>query len=266
MRVTQLDVAGGALEVVEVTGDTDAPPLLLMHGGLGSAQLWGVFTARVAAATGRRTVAFSRHGHGWSERPPRPRTPGFMHEEARQVVPEVVAALGLQDPVLVGHSDGASIALIYAAERPSSAVVAMAPHVFVEQICVDEIARIRGEYLDGDLRARMAAHHRDVDAAFFGWCDVWLDPEFRRWDIRELLPRVSAPLFLIQGTRDQYGTLAQLDEIERLAPGPVERLHLDCRHAPFVQGQDETVSAVSEFLSRQLGPDPLLPQQRARPS
>lgn len=249
MTVATLEVPGGALEVIDIPGDRTAPALLLMHGGLGSAQLWGDFSAKLAAATGNRTVAFSRHGHGSSDRPPKPRTPRFMHEEATEVVPEVVAALDLgRDPILIGHSDGASIALIYASEHPARAVVAMAPHVFVEQICVNEIARVREDYVRGDLRSKMAAHHRDVDAAFFGWCDVWLDPEFRRWDIRDLLPRVAAPLLLIQGTGDQYGTLTQLDEIERLAPGPVDRLHLDCRHAPFIQAQDETLRAVDAFV------------------
>jgi pimeloyl-ACP methyl ester carboxylesterase len=219
-----------------------------MHGGLGSARLWGEFPVAVAAATGRRVVAFSRHGHGWSDPPPRPRTPRFMNEEAAEVVPEVVSALELEDPILVGHSDGASIALIYAASRPVSGVVAMAPHVFVEEVCLDEIARVRDEYVGGDLRAKMAAHHLDVDAAFHGWADVWLDPEFPRWDVRELLPRVSAPLSLIQGRSDQYGTLAQLDEIERLASGPVRRLELDCRHAPFVQRLEESVAAVAEMV------------------
>lgn len=249
--MTTLEVAGGALELIDVPGDAGASPLLLMHGGLGSAQLWGEFTAQLAAATSRRTVAFSRHGHGWSDPPPRPRAPRFMHEEAREVTPELVAALDLErDPILVGHSDGASIALIYASEHPARAVVAMAPHVFVEQVCVDEIARVREEYVSGDLRAKMAAHHRDVDVAFFGWCDVWLDPAFRAWDIRGLLPQVNTPLLLIQGTADQYGTLAQLDEIEGLAPRRVERLHLDCRHAPFVQRRDETVDAVARFVER----------------
>jgi pimeloyl-ACP methyl ester carboxylesterase len=171
-----------------------------------------------------------------------------MHEEARDVLPEVLATLGLEDPILIGHSDGASIALIYAAQARVRGVVAIAPHVFVEQVCVDEIARVREQYIAGDLRTRMAGHHKNVDAAFFGWCDVWLDPEFLNWDIRDLLPQVSAPLLLIQGTRDQYGTLAQLDEIERLAPGPVERRHLDCRHAPFIQRRDETVAAVSRIV------------------
>lgn len=250
MRTLTLDVAGGALELIDIPGDAATAPLLLMHGGLGSAALWGAFPAALAAASGRRTVAFSRHAHGWSARPPTRRTPRFMHEEARDVVPAVVAALELEEPILVGHSDGASIALIYAGERRARAVVAIAPHVFVEQVCVDEIARVRGQYLGGELRAKMAAHHRDVDAAFFGWSDVWLDPEFRRWDIRELLPQVNVPLLLVQGICDQYGTLAQLDEIQRLAPGPVERVELDCRHAPFVQRGDETVAAVSRFLRR----------------
>jgi pimeloyl-ACP methyl ester carboxylesterase len=245
-----IDFPGGELEVIDIPGDAAAPPLLLMHGGLGSAQLWAEFTPKLAAATGRRTVAFSRHGHGRSARPRKRRTPRFMHEEAREVVPEVIARLELEAPILVGHSDGASIALIYAAEHRVPGLVAIAPHVFVERVCVDEIARAREQYVHHDLRENMASHHKDVDAAFFGWCDAWLDPAFPRWDIRDLVPRVDAPLLLIQGTRDQYGTLAQLDEIERLAPGPVERLHLDCRHAPFVQRQDETVAAVARFVGQ----------------
>ncbi len=251
MTAATISLGANTLEVVDLPGDDTFPPLLLMHGGLGSARLWGEFPARLAAATGCRTVAFSRFGHGSSDVPPKPRRPRFMHEEAREVVPEVISSLGLEAPILVGHSDGASIALIYAAANATKAVVTMAPHVFVEQVCVDEIGRVREQYVDGDLREKMAPHHRDVDAAFFGWCDVWLDPEFRRWDIRELLPEVGAPLLLIQGTGDQYGTLTQLDEIERLAPGSVTRLHLDCRHAPFVQRMDETVGAVAQFVQRQ---------------
>lgn len=251
MTAATISLGVETLEVLDLPGDEALPPLLLMHGGLGSARLWGDFPAQLAAATGSRTVAFSRFGHGFSDLPPKPRTPRFMHEEAREVVPEVVSSLGIEDPILVGHSDGASIALIYAAANATRAVVAMAPHVFVEQVCVDEIGRVREQYVSGDLREKMAPHHRDVDAAFFGWCDVWLDPEFRRWDIRELLPGVSAPLLLIQGTGDQYGTLTQLDEIERLVQGSTTRLHLDCRHAPFVQRQEETISSATQFVRRQ---------------
>jgi pimeloyl-ACP methyl ester carboxylesterase len=246
-----IDFPGGALEVIEIPGDPGLPGLLLMHGGLGSAQLWEQFAPSIALATGCRTVAFSRHGHGWSARPPTRRSTRFMHDEARDVVPEVLSRLGLKRPIMVGHSDGASIALIYAAEHSVPGIVAMAPHVFVQDICIDEITRAREHYLTGDLRQKMAPHHKDVDAAFFGWCDPWLDPDFRHWDIRDLLPRVASPLLAIQGVDDQYGTLAQLDEIERLTSGPVERLQLDCRHAPFMQRQDETVAAVSHFVARQ---------------
>ncbi len=254
MMPRTIEFPGGELEVIDIPGDESRSPLLLMHGGLGSARLWEEFPFLLAARTGRRVVAFSRHGHGWSAKPPRRRTTSFMHEEAREVVPEVISRLGLIDPILVGHSDGASIALIYAAETRVCGLVAMAPHVFVEQVCVDEIALASEEYVHGGLREKMAPHHKDVDAAFFGWSDVWLDPEFLSWDIRALLPQVRAPLLLIQGTGDQYGTLAQLEEIERLAPGPVERLHLDCRHAPFVQRQPETVEALSRFVEHVSGP------------
>jgi pimeloyl-ACP methyl ester carboxylesterase len=250
MKATTIEFPGGELEVIDIAGDTAAPSLLLMHGGLGSARLWAEFAPKLAAVTGRRTVAFSRHGHGWSAPPSTRRTPRFMHEEAREVVPEVVSRLELGAPILVGHSDGASIALIYAAEHRVPGLVAIAPHVFVEQTSVDEIARAREQYLRDDLRSKMAPHHKDVDAAFLGWCDVWLDPEFRAWDIRDLVAKVRAPMLLIQGTHDQYGTLAQLDEIERVGAGPVERLELDCRHAPFVQRQDEAVAAVSRFVRR----------------
>jgi pimeloyl-ACP methyl ester carboxylesterase len=248
---------GAPLEVLDIPGDHGLAPLVLMHGGLGSAQLWDEFRPQVAAATGRRTVAFSRHGHGWSARPPKPRTPRFMHEEARTVVPMLLERLELDQPVLIGHSDGASIALIHAAQHQQgpltpSALVTMAPHLFVEEKCVSEIARVREQYQSGDLREKMAPHHADVDAAFFGWSDVWLDPEFRAWDIRELVARIEVPILAIQGLEDQFGTLAQLDELERLAQGPVQRLHLDCRHAPFVQRTPETVAAVCEFVEARL--------------
>ena len=244
-----LDFPGGELEVVDLPGEADGHPLVLMHGGLGSAGLWDEFSHALNSETGCRIVAFSRHGHGRSAPPPKPRTPAFMHEEAREVLPEILARLQLESPVLVGHSDGASIALIYAADHQVPGLVAIAPHVFVEQVCIDEITRARERYENGDLREKMVPHHHDVDSAFFGWCDVWLDPAFPAWDIRELVRRVAAPMLLIQGIADQYGTLAQLDEIERLAPGPVQRLQLDCRHAPFMQRPEETVEAIVRFVS-----------------
>src|SRR4051794_39737867 len=245
-------VAGRRLEHAEIPGAD--PALLLLHEGLGSVRLWRDFPAELAAATGRRTIAFSRFGHGDSDAPPRPRTPSFMHEEAREVLPEVRAQLGLDDVVLVGHSDGASIALIHAAEHPVRAAVAMAPHVFVEEMCLAEIRDVRELYVDG-LRERMSRHHRDPDGAFYGWNDVWLHPDFPDWDLRPLLSRISAPLLLIQGERDQYGTMAQLDEVERLAAGPVERVHLDARHAPQIEAPGETLEAITRFI-RAVAPRP----------
>ncbi len=249
MPSSTLSSAAGKLEFLDIPGDPDKPPFVLLHEGLGSVGLWRGFPERLAAATGRRTVAFSRFGHGQSDPPPKPRTPSFMHEEALEVLPKILADLGLDEPVLVGHSDGASIALIYAADHPVHAVVAIAPHVFVEDICLVEIRRAREAYETGDLRERIARHHRDPDAAFFGWNDVWLHPDFPGWDITDVLERIECPLLLIQGERDQYGTMAQLDAIEQRAGGPVRRVHLDCQHSPPTELPDETINAIARFVA-----------------
>ncbi len=243
-----LTLPGGAVEVLEIAGAAPQAPLVLLHEGLGSVGLWRGFPQALAQATGRRTIAFSRYGHGQSDPPPKPRTPAFMHEEALEVLPELLARLDIGAPILIGHSDGASIALIYAAQHAVEGVVAIAPHVFVEDVCLREIERARGAYLETDLRDRMARHHRDPDAAFFGWNDVWLDPAFPEWDITEELTRITCPLLLIQGEHDQYGTMAQLDAIEQRAHGPVRRLHLDCQHSPPTERPDDTVTAIAEFV------------------
>jgi pimeloyl-ACP methyl ester carboxylesterase len=244
-----LTVRGGRLELLDIAGDPQQAPLVLLHEGLGSVGLWRGFPEALAQATGRRTVAFSRHGHGQSDAPPRPRTPTFMHEEALELLPELLAALKIQRPVLVGHSDGASIALIHAAHHKVAGVVAIAPHVFVEEICLVEIRKARDAYTSGGLRDRMARHHREPDAAFFGWNDVWLDPEFPAWDITSELDRITCPLLLIQGQRDQYGTMAQLDAIAERAKGPVRRVHLDCQHSPPTELPEETVVAIARFVN-----------------
>lgn len=234
------------LEVLDIQGQT--PALMLLHEGLGAVHLWRGFPERLAAATGRRVLAFSRFGHGQSDPPPRPRTPAFMHEEALEVLPALLEELGVERPVLVGHSDGASIALIHAARFAVSGVVAIAPHVFVEEVSLTQIRLARAAYVDGDLRDRMTRHHRDPDAAFFGWNDVWLHPDFPDWDITDLIGHIRCPLLLIQGERDQYGTLAQLDAIEQRALAPVTRLHLDCRHSPPIERPEETVAAIARFV------------------
>jgi pimeloyl-ACP methyl ester carboxylesterase len=244
-------VGGRRLEVLDLPGDPARAPLLLLHEGLGSVRLWKDFPAALAAATGARVVAYSRFGHGDSDPPPRPRTPRFMHEEALEVVPALLAALGIAEPVLVGHSDGASIALIHAADHPVRAVVAMAPHVFVEEVCLTEIRAARREYETGGLRERMARHHDDVDAAFRGWCDVWLDPAFREWSIESDAAGVTAPVLLIQGEQDPYGTLAQIDRIQARVHGPVERLVLPgAGHSPHLEAPEAVVAAIAAFAAR----------------
>jgi pimeloyl-ACP methyl ester carboxylesterase len=242
-------VDGRELETLDLAGDPARPTLVLLHEGLGSVRLWRGFPQALRDATGARVVAFSRFGHGGSDPPPRPRTPAFMHEEAREVLPVVLRELGVERPLLVGHSDGASIALLHAAEHPVEAVVAMAPHVFVEPMCLDEIRLARDAYETGGLRERMARHHRDPDAAFRGWNDVWLHPAFPDWRIVDELAGITAPLLLIQGEQDQYGTMAQLDAIEAAVRGPVERVHLQARHAPHLEAPEATLAAVAGFVA-----------------
>jgi pimeloyl-ACP methyl ester carboxylesterase len=250
MEIVQFVTVGGRrVEVVELAGSADAAPLVLLHEGLGSARLWRQFPANLHAATGRRVIAFSRHGHGRSERPPEPRTPAFFHLEALDVLPAVLAQLHAERPVLVGHSAGASIALIHAAQHPVTGLVLMAPHVVVEDVTVESIRETRRRYEEGDLRERMTRHHDDVDAAFWGWCEVWLDPEFRAWSLEADAARVSAPALLIQGRDDPYGTLDQLDRIEARVGGPVERLVVAGGHSPHLDAPDEVVSAIAAFIA-----------------
>lgn len=242
-------VPGGRVEYEDIPGDPDRTPLLFLHEGLGSVGLWRGFPRRVADATHRRCVAWSRLGHGWSDAPPTARTAAFMHEEAAVVVPALCTALDLRAPVLVGHSDGASIALIHAAARPVTGLVVLAPHVFVEDIGLREIAAARQAFEHGDLRARMARRHRDPDAAFRGWCDVWLSPEFRSWDLRPLLPGITAPVLAVQGSADPYGTSVHVEAVRDGTTGSVELLLLPGGHAPHLEHPERVEAAVATFVA-----------------
>lgn len=242
-----LPVPGGRVEVDDVPGS--GPALLFLHEGLGSVALWRGWHREIAAATGRRTVAYSRLGHGWSDPPPAPRTVGFMHEEAATVVPALRTALGLGSPVLVGHSDGASIGLLHAAGADVSGLVVLAPHVFAEEFGLVGVRAARTAYTEGDLRERMARRHRDPDAAFRNWNDVWLHPDFRRWDLRPDLPGITCPVLAVQGTADPYGTVAHVEAVRDLAAGPVRLVVLDCAHAPHLEAPEPTTAAVLEFLA-----------------
>ncbi len=244
----QIRVAGLPLDVLEIPGAAHCAPLVLLHEGLGSIDLWRTFPAELQSVTGRRLVAFSRHGHGRSAPPAAARTPAFFHQEALEVLPALFDQLDVRAPVLVGHSDGGSIALIHAAHRPVSGLVLLAPHVIVEEVTVKAIEQVRETYLSGGLRERMRRHHDDPAAAFWGWCDVWLDPSFRAWSLEAEADRVTAPTLLIQGVDDPFGSLEQLVRIEAAARGPVARLVLPGGHSPHLEQPAAVLGAIETFL------------------
>ena len=229
-----------------------AQPIVMLHEGLGSLALWKDFPLRLAKATHRRVLAYSRLGYGKSDPLSGPRGVDFMHIEALDTLPVLLDALGTRDPVLFGHSDGASIALIHAARahRPVAAVIALAPHVFVESYGLDSIAAARRAYLDGGLRAKLARYHDDVDSAFRGWNDIWLHPDFRAWNIEALLPEIACPVLTIQGLDDEYGTIEQIDRIARGVP-QLRRIELaQCGHSPHRDQPEAVLASVASFLHR----------------
>lgn len=247
-----LDLPEGPVEYVDVPGDDGLAPLVLLHEGLGSVSLWRDFPARLHESTGRRLVVYSRHGYGQSAVVTEPRRVDYMHREATEVLPQVLERLSLDDPVLVGHSDGASIALVHAGTpglAPVSALMLLAPHVVVEDESIAGIEQARETFLATDLERRMGRHHADPTSTFWGWNDIWLSPEFRTWDITDVLARVDVPVLAMQGHDDQYGTLHQLDLVERGVRGQVSRVHFDdCGHAPHLERPDATLQAMTGFL------------------
>jgi pimeloyl-ACP methyl ester carboxylesterase len=231
-----------------------APTIVFLHEGLGSVGLWGDFPDRVAAATGLGVFVFSRAGYGRSSASAMPRRVTFMHEEAREVLPRVLDAIGLRRGVLLGHSDGASIAAIHAGsfrDPRLCGVVLLAPHFFAEPFGIEEIARAKERYEEGDFRMKLARWHRDPDDAFYGWSGPWLDPQFLSWDIRPELATIGVPVLIVQGDQDQYGTLEQVETAKRLCPSPVEAVILPgIRHIPHRNAPAETLAAVADFIGR----------------
>jgi len=237
-----------------------APTLVFMHEGLGSVSLWKDFPADVAAATGCPALVYSRWGHGKSEPIPEPREVGYMHDEALDSLPELLTKLEIRDPILVGHSDGASIALVYTgseAERRGGpqplALILEAPHVFVEEISVTSIAQIGEEYrsLGSEMPEKLRRHHADPDGLFRRWNDIWLHPDFLHWNIEQYLSHVRCPILVIQGEDDEYGSRRQVDAIAEQAAGPVEVLMLpECRHSPHRDQRERTLEAMTGFIRR----------------
>lgn len=235
---------------------TEAPTLVFLHEGLGSAGLWRDFPDRVAAATGCGALVYSRLGYGASDPVTGPRSVRFMHDEALDVLPAVIAHFQLKDFVLFGHSDGASIAILYTGSRLGSvrALVLEAPHVFVEPVCVESIARMKEAYETTDLRQRLARRHgENTDSMFRTWADVWLRSEFLRWNIEEYLPAITSPVLVIQGEDDEYGTVRQVEAVVSQVQGPAESLVLPrCGHSPHKDQPDRVLDAAAGFIRRTL--------------
>jgi len=248
-----LTAGGHRLEYEHIPGKPGAPTLVLLHEGLGSLALWRDFPQKLAMATACPVVVYSRYGYGTSDPLAAPHTPRYMHDEALATLPEVRQALGLDDVILVGHSDGASIALIHAGSGrwPVRALILEAPHVFVEDVSIKSIAEARLAYETTELRQRLARYHADADGAFRGWNDAWLDPAFRDWNIEEYLAGIACPVLAIQGLDDEYGTPAQIDAIKRGVAGRFEKLVLEnCKHSPHRDQEAAVLEAMSDFIAR----------------
>jgi pimeloyl-ACP methyl ester carboxylesterase len=250
-------IHGTRLELQQIAGPSDKAPLVFLHEGLGSISLWTQrgqsWPEAVCRVTGRAGLVYSRRGYGQSDPVPDVRGAGrlqadYQQREAWEVLPALLASQGMAQPVLLGHSDGASIALIHASRHPVTAVVALAPHLMVEDVAVRAIAAATVAFESGPLRERLARHHNNVDCAFWQWNDIWLSDTFRSFDIRAECSRISAPLLAIQGTSDEYGTMAQLDELALAAPHTVQLRLTDCGHSPQRDQPERTLQAVAAFL------------------
>ena len=254
-RTFYVNVQGRNLEVQRIPASAPhAPDLVLLHEGLGSISHWKDFPARVNAATGCPVTVYSRYGSGNSDPLTEPHAVSYMHDEALRSMPDLLGQLEIVDPILVGHSDGASIALIYAgAHNRVRGLVLLAPHVFVEDLSVASIAAAKTNFETTNLREKLARHHRDAGSTFWGWNQIWLHPAFRRWNIEEYLPRITCPILAIQGLDDQYGTMAQVHAIARQSGGPVEIISFaECRHSPQRDQPEAVLAAIASFV-KQIG-------------
>ncbi|HEY8068730.1 MAG TPA: alpha/beta hydrolase [Burkholderiales bacterium] len=246
----QIVAAGVQLEYSRIDGV--GPTLVFLHEGLGSIRQWRDFPERVARATGCRALVYDRYGYGNSDVLREAGVgPGFMHDGALKELPGLLKNLEIENPILVGHSDGASIALIYAASHPARGVAVLAPHVFVEEPGLRSIEAINAAFETSGLRERLGKYHRDAGKTFHLWADAWLDPAFRQWNIEEYLPRIHCSVLAIQGEDDEYGSMAQLDAIARQTGGTCELLKLPaCGHSPHKDQPEKVLQAVVGFIKR----------------
>ena len=266
MRI--FNVSGVQLEVAIVGPvSPSTPALVFLHEGLGSVSLWRDWPAELCSQLQMPGLVYSRQGYGQSDATANVRNNSkvlngvrqgrlqadYMHHEALAVLPKLLQGLGIQNPILIGHSDGGTIALIYASHHPVAACVVMAPHVMVEDISVNAVAQARDAFLQGSLRERIAKFHADVDGAFWQWNDVWLSSAFRGFDIRKEIEGITAPLLAIQGEEDAYGTMAQIDDIALHVPHAEQVKLASCGHSPHRDQPAQVHSAIAQFLSKHLG-------------
>jgi len=247
-----IEVRGRSLEVRRIAAAAEGPTLVFLHEGLGSISQWRDFPDAIAAASGLPALIYARYGHGQSTVLQQPHGVDFMHREALESLPDLLRALGIARPILIGHSDGASIALIYAgAGHPVQGLVAMSPHVFVEDISIAGIVAAKQAFETTELPQKLARHHRDAGKTFHAWNDIWLAPAFRSWNIEQFLPAIHCPLLAIQGQEDEYGSMAQVDAIARQAGGAVELLKLErCGHSPHKDQPQRVAEAIVEFVGK----------------
>jgi pimeloyl-ACP methyl ester carboxylesterase len=265
MRI--FNVSGMQLEVAIVGPvSPSTPALVFLHEGLGSVSLWRDWPAELCSQLQMPGLVYSRQGYGQSDATANVRNNSkvlngvrqgrlqadYMHHEALAVLPRLLQGLGIQNPILIGHSDGGTIALIYASHHPVAACVVMAPHVMVEDISVNAVAQARDAFLQGSLRERIAKFHADVDGAFWQWNDVWLSSAFRGFDIRKEIEGITAPLLAIQGEEDAYGTMAQIDDIALHVPHAEQVKLASCGHSPHRDQPAQVHSAIAQFLSKHL--------------
>jgi pimeloyl-ACP methyl ester carboxylesterase len=252
-RSGRIEVARGDIELSWAGNEApDRPTLVMLHEGLGSVSMWRDFPPALAERARRLVMLYSRHGHGQSARRQQSRAVSYMHDEALVILPELLDKLGIKRPILFGHSDGGSIALLHAARYPVAGVIALAPHVCVEDLSVESIAGAKVAYQTTNLRERLARHHADVDEVFWGWNDIWLHPDFRAWSIESFLPDIRCPVLVIQGLDDEYGTKEQMTRIHRQARD-VELLHLpDCGHSPHRDQPERVLQAAVSWIRRKI--------------
>jgi len=224
----------------------------MLHEGLGSIALWKDFPELLAARTGCDVLLYSRYGHGSSDKLMEKRPVTFMHHEGEVVLPELLDKLAIARPILLGHSDGGSIALIFAGKHPDAVrgLVLEAPHVFVEDLSVASITQAKVNYQTTELPQKLSRHHAHVDATFWGWNDIWLDPDFRSWNIEEYLAAIRCPVLCIQGEEDEYGTKAQVEAIKARVPQTAIVMLPECKHSPHRDQLEQTLERMVEFVGR----------------